>query len=131
MLNPSLVGSKIQYDLPAVTQKKIEQFEKAIFCEGIRKMPLTFWTSYRKAEFEWLDRLKVQINELLHTEQEYHFFKPFNIMEPLRLCTTYESERTRKTQKGVMIFVTLKTDIIQNNEICVGSKTVFIIRREK
>jgi hypothetical protein len=131
MLNPSLVGSKIQYDLPAVTQKQIEQFKKAIFCDGGHKLPLAFWTSYRKAEFEWLDKLHVKINELLHTEQEYHFLKPFNIGEPLRLCTAYESERTRKTQKGIMIFVTLTTDIIQNNEVCVGSKTVFIIRREK
>lgn len=113
-----------EFTTSPVTAEEISQFRQATRAENGTGAPLTFPTRYRKAEFQWLDEMKVDMHSLLHTEQIYYY-------EGLLVPGDIPQVRTKRTickERRGMLFVTLETTLSCNGQTKVRSETQFVIR---
>lgn len=114
---------KIEFQAGPITTKDIELFSSATLSTH-SSFPLTFPTSYRKAEFEFLIELNINMRNLLHTEQAYTYYSPLLVGDsPLAVSQLKEN----KERKG-MRFITIETQLICNGEKRVTSESTFVIR---
>lgn len=107
-----------------LTAEEISAFRQATRTENGKGLPLTFPTRYRRAEFQWLDEMKVDMRSLLHTEQAYQYHAELKVGDVL----TVETRRTQCRERRGMMFVTLETDIRSGGELKISSETQFVIR---
>src|SRR6476660_206008 len=66
----------IVQQLGAITRESIAAFARATKSEHFVSTPATYPTIFRSTEFLWLDRLEIDLHQLLHTEQEYEYLRP-------------------------------------------------------
>jgi len=86
--------------------------------------PHTFPTIFRKSEFGWLDDMKINMRNLLHTEQEYEYLTPFQVGDLPIVRTRVENVRER----GGMRFVTLVSEVTCSGELRALARSAFVVR---
>jgi hypothetical protein len=116
--------SPITFSLGPLSEEKVSAFRKATSTAHTRAIPPTFPTCFRKAEFDWLDLIKVDMRTLLHTEQEYEYLVPLQVGDTLTVTTSVESCRERR---GMTFFVLL-SEVSDGKAVKVRSHTTFVLR---
>lgn len=114
----------IIFKVGPLTSQQFVQFNHAVSAQyGLGAAP-TFATTLRKAEFDFLDRLKVNLKNLLHTEQEYQFASNFMEGDLLSVETKLASSK----QKRGMVFVIMESEVKVGNELRLRSISSFVLR---
>lgn len=103
---------------------RFEEFNRAINALHAIGAAPTFATTFRKGEFDFLDKLKVNLKTLLHTEQEYQFVTPFQEGDSLEIETKLASVKQRRG----MAFVSLESDVKAANDLRLRSISTFVLR---
>lgn len=114
----------ITFELPPLSDAVVTAFRKATRTEYAQSIPPTFPTCFRKAEFDWLDRIQVDMRTLLHTEQEYEYLVPLTIGDKLSVTTSVESCRERRG----MTFIVLLSQAFRGDIEMIRSHTTFVLR---
>lgn len=113
----------IRYQLEPLQASHIDAFRKATRTTHFQGMPPTFVTYFRWAEFQWLERLKVNMRHLLHTGQEYEYRGTFQPGDRPEIVTRIVEIRERRGMK----FVNAESEVRVNGEIRVVSHTSFVV----
>jgi len=113
----------IEVKLPRVTEAQINAFRVATRTT-YSGTPPTFATLFRDAEWKWLDRLKINMRDLLHSDQEYHYLQPLKAGDEPVVATKMKSHRERRG----MHFFTLETVISCNGVPKILAQTGFVVR---
>ncbi|MBY0372146.1 MaoC family dehydratase N-terminal domain-containing protein [bacterium] len=124
MLQKSFEEAPIVFRADPLTRNQIEKFAQATCSEHYADSPLTLPTILRAAEFKWLERLKIDMRELLHTDQEYEF------VDGLRegdVPVVYTRITERRERRG-MTFVVLESEVRCDERVAVVARSSFVIR---
>lgn len=114
----------IEMDLEVLTPEIISAFGKATDSKHFRSIPPSFATRFRKAEFQWLDRMKVDMRTLLHIEQEYEYVSPLIVGKQVSVSSRISEWKERRA----MTFVTIQTSVSQEKEVKIKSNTTFLLQ---
>ncbi len=114
----------IEFALDALTSEDVSNFAAATHSQFFQSIPPSFATRFRKAEFEWLNQLKVDMRTLLHVEQEYEYLSALFLGIPLNVSSRISEWKERRS----MTFVTIETNISQTNEVKIKSSTTFLLQ---
>lgn len=109
-----------------VSEDHLRRFEQATLTTRRDTPPLTFPTVYRATEFQWLDRLNIDMHRLLHTDQEYEYVEPLKEGDCPVVSTRIRDYRERRG----MLFVTLESEIRANGVLKIRSYSAFVVRNE-
>jgi hypothetical protein len=127
--NESVVTSQsdplLEFAPDPLTHVGLDAFLRAtetLYCQTI---PLTIYTLYRRSEFLWLERIRVDLRKLLHTEQEYEFLRPMVIGESLLVKTKLADKKIRSS----LGFYTLSSEIFGGDDNLISkSRSMFVVR---
>ena len=114
----------ICFRAPTVTAEVLNGFNSAIGAQYVKGAAPTFGTVYRKGDFEFLKRLRVDLKNLLHTEQDYEYLSDFCEGDSPDVETQLTSVRERRG----MVFVVLTSEIKVKGQLRVRSKSSFVLR---
>ena len=114
----------ITFEAGPLTEVHLKEFREATSTEFTPGFPPTYATVFRKAEFDFLDRFKVDMRLLLHVDQEYIYLVALRIGDTLNITTSVGEIRERRG----MHFVTLHTDFVCKGEAKIRSNTTFVVR---
>jgi hypothetical protein len=109
-----------------ITAEHIQDFAAATCSVHFQGTPLTFPTVFRATEFRWLDRLQLDMQKLLHTEQEYEYVSQLKEGDTLNIATRITEYRQRRG----LLFVTLETDVVRRSELVMKGRSAFVVRQE-
>lgn len=124
MVETSVSDTTIAWRAPAITQKQLDALREATGSRFSARFLPTFPTVFRHPEFEWLDRQHIDMRNLLHTDQEYEYRKPFEIGDTPEIRTRISDMKERSGMK----FITLESDIVCGGEVKLVSRSTFIVR---
>src|ERR1700722_14156132 len=91
-----------------LSAERIEQFRSAVGLKHDLGVPATLSTIFRDSEFAWVKRMGIEMRELVHTEQEYEYFSPFETGESAVAVTTVK----RRRERSGLLLITLETRIV-------------------
>lgn len=114
----------IIFKVGPLTKLQFDQFNRAVSAQYALGPAPTFATTLRKAEFDFLDRLKVNLKNLLHTEQEYQFVTRFLEGDLL----TVETKLASSKQRRGMVFVSMESEVKVGGELRLRSISSFVLR---
>jgi len=114
----------IEMEMETLTQSTIDNFARATFSEHYQTLPPSLATRFRKAEFEWLERMKVDMRTLLHVEQEYEYLIPLVAGDKVVISSQIVQWKERKS----MTFVTIVTTISSAQTVKIKSNTTFLLQ---
>jgi len=115
----------IRVEAETLTAKRLADFRSATVTTFAVGMPPTLATIYRASEFEWLARLKIDMRQLLHTDQEYEYLVPLEVGDAPIVTTRVKDYRERR---GMQFYV-LESDIAVNGVVKLYTRSSFIVRR--
>ena len=127
MLTKPDLSEEIQTTSVVITPQHIDAFKEATRTGHTVGMPVSYATVYRSTEFQWLDRVGVDLRKLLHAEQEYEYLSPLKAGDQPVVVTRVKEWRERRD----MVFVTLETDIRVGTDVKVRALSTFVVRGEK
>jgi len=107
-----------------LSDEETKAFEKATLSEYAEGRPPTLPTIYRWTEFRWLERMKIDMSKLLHTDQEYLYSDDWDPTKQHQISTEILSDRERRGLR----FVSVKTQVKQGVTTAVECLTTFVIR---
>lgn len=116
--------SPVKLTLEEITSKRLTDFNQAISAKYVGLLAPSFGTTFRTGEFEFLDKLKVDLKNLLHTEQEYEYIAPFEIGDIPESETSLVNSRERRS----MAFVTLGTEVKVKGVLKLKALSSFVVR---
>lgn len=111
----SKIGTKSGPFRVAITQERVNAFQKAIFATQTHLIPPTFVTICFEGITGVLDQIGLKLNQVLHAEQEYIYYSEYQAGQTL----VYESKLVHvleKRGKSPMFFLVLQTDIQVEDE---------------
>ena len=123
----SIDTSPIEMGFPPISAEHVCDFATATHSEFFEGTPPTFPTVFRAAEFRWLDRLKLEMRHLLHTDQQYQYVRPLRKGDAPTISTRLTEYRKRRG----MLFVTLESEIRCDGELAVLARSAFVVRQEE
>jgi len=109
---------------PTITEEFVAAFRKAIGADHVTGVPASFATIYRDAEFQWLEKLGVDLHDLLHKDQEYLIHIP---LKPGDTPVIHTRVMERKERRG-MAFYRVDTEVRCDGELKITCKTGFVVR---
>lgn len=91
----------------------------------------TIFTIFREGEFEIIDRLGVQLSQILHAEQEYSTFHSLLPEEEIRYTTTLLSVVEKRGSSSSLAFLVFETDFLRTRDsVCVANaKSTMVYRK--
>src|SRR5262245_43587839 len=111
----------ITFGFGPLSSSVISAFREATLARYSVGVPPTFATCFREAEFAWLERLKVDMRTLLHTDQEYEYLEPLAEGERLEITTSVDSCKERKG----LVFFLLRSEVRSGATVKIRSNTTF------
>ena len=108
-----------------ISPQSVDQFRYAVNAKATG-FPPTYATLYRHTEFDWLARLGLKLENVLHTEQEYEYLEPLSFGDEPHIETRVASHRERRG----MHFLTLESKILCGAAPKVIARSSFVIRGE-
>ena len=127
MIDQFPIGSTISQTLPPITVERAEAFRRATRSDHSPKFVPALVTIFRQAEFQWLDRLKVDWHKLLHAEQHYEYYAPLPLDKPVTIDSRLANVRVRKSTAVALTFVEIETRVTCG-VLCVTALTNFVVR---
>ena len=124
MLQKPPTDTPIVVTAEPVTRTHISAFAEATRSEHFGDMPLTFPTVLRATEFQWLDRLKIDMRELLHTDQEYEYLAPLKDGD----VPTVQTKITDFRERRGMTFVELESEVRCNDRLAIIARSSVVVR---
>ncbi len=124
MSHKSLMEAPIVFRADPVTHEHIQAFAGATSSEHFQGTPLTFPTVYRAAEFKWMDRLKIDLRGLLHTDQEYEYLAPLRAGDVPTVSTRVTDFRERR---GITLVV-LESEVRCEEKLVLIARSSFVVR---
>lgn len=118
------LGDPIVWHAPAITEHQLEAFQHATGSTVVGTFGLTFATVFRAPEFLWLDRLKIDMRQLLHTDQTYEYFEPLKVGDTLTISTQVTEYKERRE----LLFVTVESDMSCEGVLKVRARSAFVVR---
>lgn len=118
----------ILYEPPVINENSLSKFRIATGTQFTKKFPLTFPTVFRKPEFDWLDRLEVDMRELLHTDQQYFYFSALELGEKLQIKTWVSSFKERKLKDSTLYIVGLTSEMNVEGVKKIEAITTFVVK---
>jgi hypothetical protein len=112
----------------AIDPQSIEAFRHATKTDHTMGIPMTWATTLRLPEFQWLDKLHVDMHELLHAEQQYHYLKALKVGDIPVVRTRLQEHRERKLRTGTLTLVVLESEIVCQEEVKIICTTTFMLR---
>ena len=113
----------ITLEMEMLTEETVKAFALATSSEHFKTLPPSFATRFRKAEFEGLTRMNVDMRTLLHIEQEYEYLEPLKVGDKVAVSTKIAEWKERRS----MTFVTLETTIMAGSATKIKSTTTFLL----
>lgn len=114
----------IEFELEPITEADVADFRRATWSSPLPTVPLTFATRFRWGEFRWLTRLDIQMQDLLHAEQEYRWERALVVGDAPRVRTWLAESRERRGMR----FVVFETAVETEDGPIGGSRTLFVVR---
>lgn len=111
-----------------LSRQHIDFFRRATLSDSSPGIPLTFPTIFRRPEFDWLDRLKVDMHSLLHTEQEYEYLVPLEVGDVPRIRTRVKELKERKSKRLSLTIVVLESEVHCSEVLKMRTNTTFVLR---
>lgn len=90
--------------------------------------PPTFLTYFRQGEFSLLPKLKIDLSQVLHGEQEYEYLGSLKSSDPVDLVTELKSDATKKGATGGLRFLVFETTISQTGKTIAICRTTMIAK---
>lgn len=113
----------IRADAGRITEAQLDAFRSAVRATSAGAPP-TFATRFRGSEFQWLDRLQVDMHQLLHTAQEYEFHQPLSAGQAIVTTSRLLEDKSRRGLR----FVSVRTEIEADGQLAVVAETQFVLR---
>ncbi|MBI4405202.1 MAG: MaoC family dehydratase N-terminal domain-containing protein, partial [Deltaproteobacteria bacterium] len=107
MMNPEEV-EVIETHYGPVTEERVNDFLDATGSEYVTGVPPTFQTLFRHAEYEWLDRLKIDVRGLIHGEQDYEYLQAFEPGRSFLVRTELVGMKERQRPHETLFFIVFK-----------------------
>lgn len=126
MLQKSFSEAPIVFRAEPITREQVRRFIAATGSEYHANNPLTFPTVWRAPEFQWLDRLKFDLRELLHTDQEYEYLAPVKEGD---IPTIYTKIKEIRERRGIT-FVCLESEVRMGDVLTVITRSSFVVRSQ-
>ena len=114
----------IVFTAETITEAQVRAFHEAVGSTETKEIPSTFATRYRKAEFEWLDKVDAELKGLLHTDQTFEILVPLKIGDTPEVSTSVLEAKNRRSMR----FFTLLTEVRCQGVLKVRSTTRFVVR---
>lgn len=130
MLKPESANEFVEIVEPELTRELVDAFRRATLSEFSPGFPLTFATTFRKSEFKWLNKLQVDLRNLLHTEQQYEFLIPFELADIPTIRTKIIDIKERKSKRGCLTIVVLESSVLCAAQLKVRTTTTFVLRED-
>jgi hypothetical protein len=124
MLQKSFLETPIVFRGEPITRNQVEQFAAATGAEFHSGAPLTFPTILRATEFKWLDRLKIDMRGLLHTDMEYEYHSSFGEGD---VPTVYCRMGDFRERRG-LTFVVLESEVRCGERLAIIARSSFVVR---
>ena len=118
----------IEWQQEEVTPAFVEKFRLGTSAQHSKLIPLTLPTAFRRPEFDWLEKLEVDMHDLLHTEQEYQYFKPLEIGDKPIVRTWVSNFRERKGKQFSLSIIEFTSDVVCKGEKKLTSITNFVVK---
>jgi len=122
------VGEAIEVTEETITSEAVASFRAATQSDHSTGIPATFSTRFRHAEFEWLDRLEVDMHNLLHTEQEYEYHEPFRVGDTPVVRTSIKDYRERVGKQAKLVIIVFESQIRSGQRLNMTTLTTFVVR---
>lgn len=129
MLNAPDGGEWLEVQEERVEADAVEKFRLATGTRHVTGMPPTFITLFRHAEYEWLNRLDVDMRHLLHAEQEYEYLRPLSVGDEPLVRTRLLEFRERRRPTEIMRFMKFESEMKVRGETILISRTIFVVRQ--
>ena len=120
----------IEFNYPQLTTEMIEKVRAATETKFTKSVPLTLPTMFRRPEFDWLERLGVDLRTLLHTEQEYHYHAPLAVGDNPKIRTWISDFKERKGKQFSLSIVEMTSDVHVDNVKKITAVTNFVIKTQ-
>lgn len=118
-----MLNEVIEMTLEPVTEAQIASFRHAVRSVS-PSLPPTFLTRFREPEFRWLEKLKVDLRGLLHTDQEYAYVAPLAVGDvPL-----VSAKLVRFRERQGTTFITVETTLTCDGATKATSTANFVVR---
>ena len=118
-----------------VSQDRISAFCTAVGARVDTQAPPTFFTVFRKGEFELFKELGIELARVLHAEQEYHLEGRVRAGDEVEFETTLVHVFEKQSKLGQMHFLTFETRFLVERELIMQSigtaKTTIVVRDRK
>jgi len=111
-------------DLPPIGPEEVTAFREATLSSHCPGIPPTWATLYRQCEFRWLARLEVDLQHLLHVDQEYEYLEPLAEGERPRVETRLVEQRERRG----LLLLAFESVISVGGRPKVRARTGFFVR---
>lgn len=121
----------IELNFPQLTAEMVSRLRAATDTKFTKDVPLTLPTLFRRPEFDWLERLGVDLRNLLHTEQEYQYHSPLKVGDMPVIRTWISDFKERKGKAFSLSIVEMTSSVHCDNEHRVTSVTNFVIKETK
>ncbi|MBI3296044.1 MAG: MaoC family dehydratase N-terminal domain-containing protein [Deltaproteobacteria bacterium] len=128
MIDQFPIGSTLSQTLPPIGADRAENFRQATRSDHSPGFIPALPTLFRQAEFQWLDKLKVDWHKLLHAEQAYEYYAPLPLDQPILIESRLANVRVRKSAASSMTFVEIETHISAAGTVAVAALTNFVVR---
>jgi N-terminal half of MaoC dehydratase len=124
----SIPSGVIEVEEKPISRQDLEAFASATLTQNSHSIPLTFPTTFRRPEFQWLDRLKVDMHQLLHTDQEYEYLTPLEVGDVPVIRTRISDFKERKVRQGRLAIVVLESEVSCQGVLKLRCLTTFVLR---
>ncbi len=135
-LDPSLsrfsqqIGQESSLHRARLERAAIEAFGKSVSWELPGEVPPSFLTRFREGEFELLVRLGVELQQVLHAEQEYRWLAPLKMDSELDHRARLADVLSKGGKGGRLTFLKFDSEYLDpvTTRALVQSRTVMVIR---
>lgn len=118
----------IERQQPALDAQTLEKFRWGTDTRHTKSIPMTLATIWRHPEFDWLNKLEVDMHDLLHADQEYRYLSPFVVGDRPLVRTWVSSLKERKGKQFSLCIVELTSDILCQSEKRMTTVTTFVVK---
>lgn len=95
------------------SEARLRAFAHAVRAPSSADLP-TFFTCWRAGEFELLDRMGIQLKQVLHGEQEYEFLAPIATGATVEFRTRLKDCMEKQGRGYALHFLVFETDFRQS-----------------
>lgn len=121
-------GTTSRFYAETIDDRRVAAFSQAISGSQTDTVPPTYLTRLRHGEFELLQKMGVELNQVLHGEQEYRYDRELRAGLELRYQTKLAQVLEKKGSSTSLHFLVFETEFL-TDQVVAASKTTMIIRQ--